>query len=85
MASRTRAARYAKRRKNRMAKRDHDLTDEQWADLQEAWNGCAYCGATGVPFELLADLVLLDQEAFLVEFLASHPTGDLVVAFARVA
>ena len=51
MASRTRAARYAKRRKNRMAKRDHDLTDEQWADLQEAWNGCAYCGASGVPMQ----------------------------------
>ena len=49
MASRTRAARYAKRRKNRMAKRDHD--DEQWADLQEAWNGCAYCGASGVPMQ----------------------------------
>ncbi|NDH76386.1 MAG: HNH endonuclease, partial [Actinobacteria bacterium] len=49
MASRTRAARYAKRRKNRMAKRDHDLTDEQWAALQEAWDGCAYCGAAGVP------------------------------------
>ena len=51
MASRTRAARYAKRRKNRMAKRDHDLTDEQWTDLQEAWNGCAHCGATGVPMQ----------------------------------
>ena len=39
----------------------------------------------GVPFELLADLVLPDQEAFLVELLASHPPGDLVVAFAGVA
>lgn len=34
-----------------MAKRDHDLTDEQWAALQEAWDGCAYCGATGVPMQ----------------------------------
>lgn len=25
---------------------DHDLTDAQWAALQEAWGGCAYCGAT---------------------------------------
>ena len=24
---------------------DHDLTDEQWAALQEAWSGCAYCTA----------------------------------------
>lgn len=21
----------------------HDLTDEQWAHLQSAWGGCAYC------------------------------------------
>lgn len=25
---------------------EHDLTDGQWAALQEAWGGCAYCGAT---------------------------------------
>ena len=24
----------------------HDLTDAQWAALQAAWGGCAYCGAT---------------------------------------
>jgi 5-methylcytosine-specific restriction endonuclease McrA len=24
---------------------DHDLTDEQWAALLEAWGGCAYCGS----------------------------------------
>lgn len=30
-----------------MAKVDHDLTDAQWAALQEAWGGCAYCGASG--------------------------------------
>lgn len=29
----------------------HDLTDAQWAALQEAWGGCAYCGAAGVPVE----------------------------------
>jgi 5-methylcytosine-specific restriction endonuclease McrA len=23
---------------------EHDLTDEQWARLQELWDGCAYCG-----------------------------------------
>ena len=30
---------------------EHDLTDEQWAALQEAWGGCAYCGATGRPLQ----------------------------------
>jgi 5-methylcytosine-specific restriction endonuclease McrA len=29
-----------------MARVPHDLTDEQWAALQQAWGGCAYCGAT---------------------------------------
>ena len=24
----------------------HDLTDDQWAALQAAWGGCAYCGGT---------------------------------------
>ena len=26
----------------------HDLSDAQWSALQEAWDGCAYCGVTGV-------------------------------------
>jgi len=26
---------------------DNDLTADQWSALQEAWAGCAYCGATG--------------------------------------
>lgn len=43
--SRSRAARYARKRKRRMAKVEHDLTDAQWAALQVAWGGCAYCGA----------------------------------------
>jgi 5-methylcytosine-specific restriction endonuclease McrA len=29
----------------------HDLTDEQWAALQEQWGGCAYCGKTGAPLQ----------------------------------
>ncbi|MGO4785119.1 HNH endonuclease [Cryobacterium sp. W22_MBD10_FK3] len=36
-------ARYAKRRKNRLARVDNDLTAAQWADLLAAWGGCAYC------------------------------------------
>ena len=30
-----------------MAAVAHDLTDDQWAALQQAWGGCAYCGAGG--------------------------------------
>lgn len=29
----------------------HDLTDRQWAALKDAWAGCAYCGATGMPLQ----------------------------------
>ena len=51
MPSRTRAARYAARRKRRMAAVDHDLTDQQWAELVATWAGCAYCGATDVALQ----------------------------------
>ena len=47
--SRTRAARAARRRKRRMDSVEHDLTASQWAALQQAWAGCADCGATGPP------------------------------------
>ena len=30
---------------------EHDLRPEQWAALQAAWGGCAYCGASGVPLQ----------------------------------
>ncbi|MFA4896685.1 MULTISPECIES: HNH endonuclease [Microbacterium] len=36
-------ARYAKRRKQRLARADNDLTPAQWASLRDAWGGCAYC------------------------------------------
>ena len=45
MPPRRRAATYAKRRRRRMARVEHDLTAEQWSALQAAWGGCAYCGA----------------------------------------
>nr|WP_240477259.1 HNH endonuclease [Jiangella muralis] len=45
MPSRSRAATHARRRKRRMGKVEHDLTDAQWAALIAAWGGCAYCGA----------------------------------------
>ena len=44
--SRTRTAVYARRRKRRMARVAHDLSDAQWAALTAEWSGCAYCGAT---------------------------------------
>ena len=30
---------------------EHDLSDEQWTALKEAWGGCAYCGAVGKPLQ----------------------------------
>jgi 5-methylcytosine-specific restriction endonuclease McrA len=44
--NRSRRARAARRRKRRINAVDNDLTAAQWAALKEAWNGCAYCGAT---------------------------------------
>lgn len=51
MASRTRAATYARRRKRRMARVTHDLTADQWHGLMEAWGGCAYCGGDGAALQ----------------------------------
>jgi len=51
VVSRTRTARYARRRKRRMDAVEHDLTPEQWALLQQVWGCCAYCGAAGVPLQ----------------------------------
>ncbi|MGY1828636.1 HNH endonuclease [Blastococcus sp. SYSU DS0541] len=51
MVSRTRTARYARRRKRHMDAVEHDLSDAQWAALEHAWGGCAYCGATGRPLQ----------------------------------
>jgi hypothetical protein len=30
---------------------ENDLRPDQWTALQEAWGGCAYCGATGTPLQ----------------------------------
>ena len=30
---------------------EHDLSDEQWAALKDAWGGCAYCGRTTGPLQ----------------------------------
>ena len=42
---------YAQRRKRRMARVVHDLTDVQWTALKAAWAGCAYCGAAGTALQ----------------------------------
>ncbi len=34
-----------------MQRVEHDLSPDQWAALQAAWGGCAYCGATDVPLQ----------------------------------
>ena len=34
-----------------MASVKHDLSPGEWTALQEAWGGCAYCGATGGPVQ----------------------------------
>ncbi len=34
-----------------MARVVHDLTDEQWSALVDAWGGCAYCGASAGPLQ----------------------------------
>jgi 5-methylcytosine-specific restriction endonuclease McrA len=49
--NRSRRARAARKRQRRMAKVDHDLTDEEWAWLTEEWGGCAYCSATDRPLQ----------------------------------
>ena len=50
-SSGSRKARAARRRKRRMDRVEHDLSDEQWTALREAWGGCAYCGATDRPVQ----------------------------------
>ena len=45
--SQSRRARAARRRKRRVDLADNDLTTAQWAAIQQAWGGCAYCGSTG--------------------------------------
>jgi 5-methylcytosine-specific restriction endonuclease McrA len=48
---RSRRARAARRRKRRMDRVAHDLSDAQWVALQAAWGGCAYCGAADRPLQ----------------------------------
>src|SRR5688572_20004606 len=47
----SRRQKAARRRQRRMARVEHDLSEEQWAALKLAWGGCAYCGATDRPLQ----------------------------------
>lgn len=49
--SASRSARASRRRKRRLDRVVHDLTDAQWAALQAAWAGCAYCGTNDGPLQ----------------------------------
>ena len=49
--NRSRRSVAARRRKRRMDRVEHDLSEEQWTALKAAWGGCAYCGATGRPLQ----------------------------------
>jgi 5-methylcytosine-specific restriction endonuclease McrA len=49
--NRSRKARAARKRSRRLARVEHDLTDDQWSALKIAWGGCAYCGATDKPLQ----------------------------------
>ena len=48
---RTKAARAARKRKRRMDRVEHDLTDDEWAWIMDEWGGCAYCGGTGAALQ----------------------------------
>ena len=52
---RSRRAVAARRRRRRFLAVDNDLTTGEWAAIQLAWGGCAYCGA--VTTELQKDCV----------------------------
>ena len=49
--NRSRKARSARKRKRRMDRVEHDLSDLEWTALKTAWGGCAYCGATDKPLQ----------------------------------
>ena len=51
VVSRSRKARYARKRKRRMDRVEHDLSEAQWTALKAAWGGCAYCGTSKSPLQ----------------------------------
>jgi 5-methylcytosine-specific restriction endonuclease McrA len=51
VATSVRRTRAARRRRRRLGRVDNDLTAAEWALVQAAWDGCAYCGATDRPLQ----------------------------------
>jgi 5-methylcytosine-specific restriction endonuclease McrA len=51
VATNSRRARAARKRKRRVAAVVNDLTAAQWVAIKAAWDGCAYCGATDGPLQ----------------------------------
>ena len=49
---------------------EHDLSDEQWAALREAWGGCAYCGADDRPLQRDCVLALSRGGRYTLENIA---------------
>ncbi|MEM9513552.1 MAG: HNH endonuclease [Actinomycetota bacterium] len=45
MSGRARSRKARADRRRRVRRVDNDLTDTEWTALQDAWGGCAYCGA----------------------------------------
>jgi hypothetical protein len=41
----------ARKRRRRMDRVEHDLSDEHWSALKAEWGVCAYCGATDQPLQ----------------------------------
>ncbi|MGV0748418.1 HNH endonuclease [Mycolicibacter minnesotensis] len=44
-------ARYATRRRRRLARVDNDLTATQWDTILDAWGSCAYCQMTSTALQ----------------------------------
>ncbi|MCV7424192.1 HNH endonuclease [Mycobacterium yunnanensis] len=51
VASNSRRARAARRRKRRMDGAQNDLTTQEWTAIRALWGGCAYCGASDRPLQ----------------------------------
>ena len=68
--SRRRSAVAARRRKRRMDRVEHDLSEEQWTALKAAWGGCAYCGATDRPLQRDCVLALSRGGRYTLENIA---------------
>jgi hypothetical protein len=60
----------ARRRKRRMNRVEHDLSEEQWTALKAAWGGCAYCGATDRPLQRDCVLALSRGGRYTLENIA---------------